>query len=37
MNLYKYHYPPNRVIKDLDGIDMGVTGKLELLNDKIVA
>lgn len=37
MNLYKYHYPANRVIKDLDGIDMGVTGKLELLNDKIVA
>ena len=35
--LYKYHYPANRMLKDTDGIPMGVTGKVELLNDKVMA
>ena len=37
LNIYKYHYPTNRSMKDLDGIEIGVTGRVELLNDKIVA
>lgn len=37
LNIYKYHYPSNRCIKDLDGIDQGVVGKVELLNEKTVA
>lgn len=37
INLYKYHYPSNRSLKDQDGLDMGVTGKLELLNEKKIA
>lgn len=37
LNIYKYHYPSNRVINDLDGIPQGVVGKLELLNEKKIA
>lgn len=37
LNIYKYHYPSSRCIKDLDGIDIGVIGKVELLNEKIIA
>jgi len=37
LNLYKYHYPTNRSINDLDGIPQGVVGKLELLNEKKIA
>ena len=37
LNIYKYHYPSNRVIQDLEGIDQGVCGKVELLNEKTVA
>lgn len=35
--MYKYHYPANRVLNDLDGIPQGVVGKVELLNEKIIA
>jgi len=37
LNIYKYHYPSNRSLKDADGIPMGVAGKVELLNEKKVA
>lgn len=37
LNIYKYHYPSNRSIKDLDGLQMGVPGKVELLNEKVLA
>ena len=37
LNIYKYHYPTNRVINDLDGIPQGVVGKVELLNEKKIA
>jgi hypothetical protein len=37
LNLYKYHYPANRSLKDTDGIPMGVVGKVELLNEKTIA
>jgi hypothetical protein len=37
LNIYKYHYPTNRVINDLDGIPQGVAGKVELLNEKKLA
>lgn len=37
INIYKYHYPGNRSLKDLDGLEMGVPGKLELLNEKKIA
>lgn len=37
LNIYKYHYPSNRVLKDLDGIPQGVVGKVELLNEKKLA
>ena len=37
LNIYKYHYPTQRVIKDADGLDTGVPGRVELLNEKIVA
>lgn len=32
--LYKYHYPDQRSIKDVEGVDMGVAGTMELLADK---
>jgi len=37
LNIYKYHYPTNRFINDLDGIPQGVVGKVELLNEKKIA
>ena len=37
LNIYKYHYPGNRSLKDLDGLEMGVPGKVELLNEKKIA
>ena len=37
LNIYKYHYPQNRTIKDMDDLDMGVPGKVELLNEKTIA
>jgi hypothetical protein len=37
LNIYKYHYPPNRSIKDVDDIPVGVVGRVELLNEKVVA
>jgi hypothetical protein len=37
LNLYKYHYPASRALKDLDGIPMGVAGRAELLNEKVLA
>ena len=37
MNVYKYHYPANRTLKDQDGIDMGVAGRVELINEKTIA
>jgi hypothetical protein len=37
INIYKYHYPVNRSIKDLDNLPIGVVGKVELLNEKTVA
>ena len=37
LNLYKYHYPDKRVIKDQNDLNLGVVGKVELLNDKLVA
>jgi hypothetical protein len=37
LNIYKYHYPANRSLKDLDGIPQGVVGRVELLNDKVLA
>lgn len=37
LNVYKYSYPSNRSIKDLDGIPMGVVGKTTILNEKLIA
>ena len=37
LNLYKYHYPSSRSLKDLDGIPYGVCGRVELLNEKTLA
>jgi WD40 repeat protein len=37
LNIYKYHYPANRSLKDVDGIPQGVVGRVELLNDKVLA
>jgi len=37
LNIYKYHYPANRSIKDQDGLEMGVTGRVEMLNEKVLA
>jgi hypothetical protein len=37
LNIYKYHYPSNRTIKDQDGIDMGCVGRVELINEKLIA
>ena len=34
MSLYKYNYPAQRVLKDANGVDKGVPGSLELLNDR---
>jgi len=37
INIYKYHYPANRSLKDNDGLDYGVAGKVEMLNEKVIA
>ena len=37
MNLWKYHYPPNRSVKDQNELPIGVVGKVELLNEKVLA
>jgi hypothetical protein len=37
INLYKYKYPTQRVLKDLDDLDYGVAGSVELLNEKVLA
>ena len=37
LKLFKYKYPPQRVIEDADGHKKGVPGSLELLNDKQIA
>ncbi len=37
LNLYKYHYPSNRSLKDANDVPVGVIGKVELLNEKILA
>jgi len=37
LNLYKYHYPASRNIKDANDLPVGVTGRLELLNEKKLA
>ena len=37
LNLWKYHYPTNRTLTDTDGIPRGVCGKIELLNEKVIA
>lgn len=34
LNLYKYHYPSQRSVKNGDGQDIGVMGKVELLNQR---
>jgi len=35
--LYKYKYPIQRSLKDENGVDYGVSGSVELLNDKKLA
>lgn len=37
MNLYKYHYPANRSVKDENDLPIGVAGRVELLNEKVLA
>lgn len=37
LNLYKYHYPASRSVKDENDLPIGVAGKVEMLNEKIVA
>eukprot|EP00287_Rhodomonas_sp_CCMP768_P015268 CAMPEP_0196754224 /NCGR_PEP_ID=MMETSP1091-20130531/93296_1 /TAXON_ID=302021 /ORGANISM="Rhodomonas sp., Strain CCMP768" /LENGTH=107 /DNA_ID=CAMNT_0042102451 /DNA_START=31 /DNA_END=352 /DNA_ORIENTATION=+ len=34
INLYKYSYPAQRVIKDPEGMEKGVMGTVELLNSR---
>ena len=34
LNLYKYHYPSQRSVKNSEGNDVGVMGKCELLNQR---
>eukprot|EP00903_Cladosiphon_okamuranus_P016703 g15396.t1 len=36
-NLYKYHYPNSRTKNDKDNIPMGVPGKVELLNSRVIS
>ena len=35
--LYKYSYPNQRKVKDANGVEEGVPGVLELLNEKTMA
>jgi WD40 repeat protein len=37
LKLFKYNYPAQRKVKDMDGNEMGVCGSLQLLNDKTIA
>ena len=37
LKLWKYSYPKQRKIKDVEGIEKGVVGEMELLNDKKTA
>ena len=37
LNLYKYHYPQNRSLKDENDLPIGVVGRVELLNEKKIA
>ena len=37
LNIYKYKYPAQRTVKDVNGIQMGVAGSVELLNAKIIS
>jgi len=37
LNLYKYHYPASRSIKDENDLPVGVAGRVELLNEKVMA
>ena len=37
INVYKYHYPEERVVKDAEGIPRGVAGRAELLNARVVS
>ena len=37
MNLYKYHYPSSRALKDENDLPIGVVGRVELLNEKKIA
>lgn len=37
LNLWKYHYPPSRSIKDQNELPIGVVGRVELLNEKVLA
>jgi len=37
LNLFKYHYPQNRSIKDENDLPIGVVGRVELLNEKKIA
>jgi len=37
LNLWKYHYPSNRAVKDQNELPIGVVGRNELLNEKILA
>ena len=34
MNLYKYNYPSQRSVKDTDGNERGVMGRVEKLNQR---
>ena len=34
LNLYKYVYPPQRSLKDSEGKERGVMGKIEILNQR---
>jgi len=37
LNLYKYKYPIQRSLKDENGVEYGIAGSVELLNDKKLA
>ena len=37
LNLYKYHYPSQRSLKNSEGQEAGVMGKVELLNQRDIA
>lgn len=37
LNLYKYHYPKNRVTNGPENCPLGVMGQVELLNSKVIS